>query len=206
MFRNCYASRHLVWGMIRVPFSIAILSMFLSGCFTMGAQNVTGERGDQSLVFGGIDLETIGPNPRQFPARLRFFDVIHVSTQERTRVMVGAEAQTFSVFLLPGHYEVIRLQFNEGPFRAESSVTMRFHIPANQLTYLGTWQLKVDTPRTQRMVRMEVPQINPNWEEVLEADTTLKGKSVVNSFPELTTHQARMYVVAPYPKVPYFYR
>ncbi len=206
MFRNCYASRHLVWGTIRVTFSIAILSMFLSGCFTVGAQNVTGERGDQSLVFGGIDLETIGPNPRQFPARLRFFDVIHVSTKERTRVMVGAEAQTFSVFLLPGHYEVIRLQFNEGPFRAESSVTMRFHIPTNQLTYLGTWQLKVDTPRTQRMVRLEVPQKNPNWEEVFEGDTTLKGKFVVNSFPELTTHQARMYVVAPYPKVPYFYR
>lgn len=172
----------------------------------MGAQNVTGERGDQSLVFGGIALETIGPNPRQFPARLRFFDVINVSTQERTRVMVGAEAQTFSVFLLPGHYEVIRLQFNEGPFRAESSVTMRFHIAANQLTYLGTWQLKVDTPRTQRMVRMEVPQKNPNWEEVFEGDPTLKGKFVVNSFPELTTRQARMYVVAPYPKVPYFYR
>lgn len=180
--------------------------MFLSGCFTVGARNVTGERGDQSLAFGGIDIETIGPNPRQFPARLRFFDVIHVSTQERTRVMVEAEAQTFSVFLIPGHYEVIRLQFNEGPFRAEVSVTMRFHIPANQLTYLGTWQLKVDTPRTQRMVRMEVPEKNPDWEEVFEADPILKGKIVVNSFPELTTHQARMYVVAPIPKVPYFYR
>jgi hypothetical protein len=56
------------------------------------------------------------------------------------------------------------------------------------------------------MVRLEVPQKNPNWEEVFEGDTTLKGKFVVNSFPELTTHQARMYVVAPYPKVPYFYR
>lgn len=206
MFRYCNASRHFVWGSFRAHFLIAILSIFLSSCFTVGAQNVTGEGGDQSLAFGGIDIETIGPNPRQFPTRLRFFDVIHVSTQERTRVMVEAEAQTFSVLLLPGHYEVIRLQFNEGPFRAESSVTMRFRIPANQLTYLGAWQLKVDTPRTQRMVRMEIPQKNPNWEEVFEADTILKGKSVVNSFPELTTHQARMYVVAPVPKVPYFYR
>ncbi|GJL69713.1 MAG: hypothetical protein NPIRA06_23480 [Nitrospirales bacterium] len=180
--------------------------MFLSGCFTVGAENVTGERGDQSLAFGGIDIEIIGPNPRQFPTRLRFFDVIDVSTQERTRVMVEAETQTFSVSLLPGHYEVIRLQFNEGPFRAEVSVTMRFHIPANQLTYLGTWQLKVDTPRTQRMVRMEIPEKNPNWGAVFEADPILKGKFVVNSFPQLSTHKTRLFVVSPIPKVPYFYR
>ncbi len=88
MFPCCYTSRHFVWG---VHFFNVILSMFLSGCFTVGTQHVTGEPGDQSLVFGGIDIETIGPNPRQFPARLRFFDVIHVSTQERTRVMVEAE-------------------------------------------------------------------------------------------------------------------
>ena len=206
MFPYCYTSRRFVWGTLGAPFSIAILSMFLSGCFTVGAQNVTRERGDQSLAFGRIDIETIGPNPRQFPARLRFFDVVHVSTQERTRVMIESEAQTFSVFLIPGHYEVVRLQFNEGPFRAESSVTMRFQISATQLTYLGTWQVKVDTPRTQRMVWMEVSEKSPNWEKAFEAHPILKDKSVVNSFPEFTSHQARMYVVAPIPKVKYFYR
>lgn len=206
MFPYCHTSRRLVWGSLGVPFSLAILSLFLSGCFTAGDQSVTRERGDQSMAFGGIDIETIGPNPRQFPARLRFFDVVNVSTQERTRVMVESEAQTFSVFLMPGHYEVVRLQITEGPFRTESSITMRFHISPNQLTYLGTWQLKVDTPRTQRMVWMEVSEKNSKWEKAFEAHPILKGKSVGNSFPELTVHQARMYVVAPIPKVKYFYR
>lgn len=206
MFPHCYTSRRFLWRALVAPFSIAISSMFLSGCVTVGTQNVIPERGDQSMVFGGIAIETIGPNPRQFPTRLRFFDVVHVSTQERTRVMIQPEAQTFSVALRPGHYEVVRLQITQGPFRTESAITMRFHISDNQLTYLGIWQLKVDTPRTQRMVWIEVSEKNSNWEKAFEGHPILKGKSVVSSFPEFTTHEARMYVVAPYPKAPYFYR
>jgi hypothetical protein len=206
MFLYCYTSRRFLWGALVAPFSIAISSMFLSGCVTVGAQNVISERGDQSMAFGGIVIETIGPNPRQFPARLSFFDVVHDSTQERIRVMIESEAQRFSVLLSPGHYEVVRLQITQGPFRTESSIPMRFHISANQLTYLGTWQLKVDTPRTQRMVWIEVSEKNKNWEKAFEGHPILKDKTVVSSFPEFTTHQARMYVVAPIPKVPYFYR
>jgi len=206
MFRYRYGSIRFV----SVPWSGLVLavicSMFLSACFKPGDQNGTRTSGEQSMAFGVIEVKSIGPNPRQFSTRLRFFDVIHVATQERTRVMVEPDAQIFLISLRPGHYEVIRMQMNAGPFRAEFSITMRFQIRANQLNYLGTWQLNVDTPRTQRMVRMEVTENSPNWEDIFEAHPNLQEQSVVHALPELATHQARMYVVAPMPKVKYFYR
>ena len=49
-------------------------------------------------------------------------------------------------------------------------------------------------------------KVKLNWEEIFEAHPNLQEQSVVHALPELATHQARMYVVAPMPKVKYFYR
>jgi len=164
------------------------------------------DEGESSIVFGIIEVTEIGPNPRQFPARVGFVDVVHARTQKWTRIKINPTSQTFAVSLNPGHYEITRLQISEGPFTAQSYLSGTFNIAASDVTYLGTWQLNVDTPRTQRMMRFDVSEDSLNWDEVFEKYPAMKGKSVVSSFPTLLEKETRMYVVSPNPKLKYFYR
>ncbi|WP_454064478.1 hypothetical protein [Candidatus Nitrospira salsa] len=194
------------WKLWTVPLIIAVYGLLLPSCATVEGQAEMSEEGEPSIVFGRIEVNEIGPNPRQFPARVRFVDVVHVPTQDWTRIKINPTSQTFAVSLSPGRYEMTRLQVTEGPFTAQSYLSGTFNIAANDVTYLGTWQLNVDTPRTQRMITFDVSDGSLNWDEVFENYPAMKGKSVVNAFPKLVENQARLYAVAPNPKLKYFYR
>ncbi len=194
-----------VWGWVVFFFNI-VLGFFLVGCAASLGGNMKDEEGSRSLVFGVVDLHTVGPNPRQFPVQLRFFDVVNTVTQERTRVSVEKHYGAFSVSLVPGQYEIVRIQVNEGPFMAESHVSHSFHIESNEVVYLGKWQLDVDTPRTERMVRMTIVEDRVQWDAIIESDPQLTNQTIVNSFPGPLVGTTRLYAITSNSKIKYFNR
>ncbi len=203
---NAYVFRVLRLCRWTVPALIFICSLSLANCSTLEGEMVTPDRSRQSLAFGEVLINITGPNPRQFPAQLRFFDVVNISSQERTRVSVKKEAGAFSILLEPGQYEIVRMQINEGPFMAESHVSWSFDVKASVVTYLGQWELDVDTPRTQRMVRVKVSQDRSSWDAIVESEPEFASQTVTNSLPEIGNDVTRLYAVAPSPKIKYFYR
>ncbi|MGV7229579.1 MAG: hypothetical protein ACQ9IQ_13060, partial [Nitrospirales bacterium] len=71
---------------------------------------------------------------------------------------------------------------------------------------LGIWQFDVDTPRTQRMLRTEIVHEQPNWEEVSLMDRVPNRKTLEVFLPKLESEEIRLFTVAPYPKISYYYR
>ncbi len=183
-----------------------ILLCLWGGCASIPQNGHLGTTHGQVTGFGLIELQTSGPNPRSFPTHLRFFDVVNTATHERTRVKVGKDKGAFNMTLVPGHYEVVRIQINEGPFMAESHVSRKFHINPDVVTYLGKWEFEVDTPRTQRMVKIKISDDRSDWDVIVEKEPKLKDKTVVNSIPDPLEGETRLYAVAPNPKLKYFYR
>ena len=183
-----------------------VLSIFIVGCAVSPERNMKDERRSRALVFGVVDLHTVGPNPRQFLAQLLFFDVVNTRTQERTRVSVEKQYGAFSVYLDPGQYEVMRIQINEGPFMAESHVSHSFHIESNEVVYLGKWQLDIDTPRTERMVKMTIVEDRAQWGTVMKGGPQLTSQTIVNSFPAPLVGTSRLYAITSNSKIKYFNR
>ncbi len=191
---------------VKSVMGLLTLSFTLVACASVQHNTLLEGQENQVAGFGQVQLSTSGPNPRSFPAQLRFFDVVNIETQERTRVRIGKAEGAFTMSLNPGHYEIIRIQINEGPFMTESQISHTFQIKPNVLTYLGKWELDVDTPRTQRMVRIKISEDRSSWLAIVETEPRLKTKSVVNFLPEPIAGETRLYAVAPNPKVKYFYR
>ena len=195
-----------VWTHWFVSLLMAVCGLELLGCATSGVQGPATFKSEQFLTFGRVEVKDIGPNPRQFLSQLRFFDVVNTETKKRTRILVNKREGAFTASLEPGQYEVVRVQINEGPFMAESHVMRKFQINPDVVTYLGKWEFNVDTPRTQRMVRINISEDRSNWDAIIEDKPKLKTKTVVNSFPEPMAGETRLYAVSPNPKVKYFRR
>ena len=97
---------------------LASLSLvMMTGCVS-GVPDTSPDSTTHELAFGYVQVETKGPHPRIFPAKLRFFLLMNEETGERSRVNIDTESGVFSVRLPAGRYVVDRVQFSEGPFRS----------------------------------------------------------------------------------------
>ena len=182
----------------------------LTGCATWESKELEGGAKSESVVVGVIQVETKGPYFRmhQKEALVRFFDVRNNKTGERTRIHIEPEAEMFVTKLSPGDYELFRIQIGEGPFRSESHVNMGFDVPEEKKTvYLGTWKLRVDPPKTVRMLRWDILSEASDRDLLVALSPDLSDKPVVISLPQPVTTQVRLFAVAPsQPRAKYFYR
>ena len=178
----------------------------MTACVGVAQQDWQWKKGEKPSAFGLIKVRTSGSYSRGYQTQLRFFHLRNLSTGERIRVDVQSAAKAFFLSLAPGDYEVIRVQFNEGPMMMESHVRLQFQVHPNGTTYLGIWQFHVDTPRTQRMLRTEIVHEQPNWEEVFIMHGTPNRKAIEVFLPKLGSEEIRLFTVAPYPKISYYYR
>lgn len=185
---------------------IVTCGVLLTACAGVDKKDLMEDKGAETTAFGLIKVQVSGPTSRGFPTHLRFFHVVNLNTQERIRVDVKSAAKPFVLNLAPGDYEIVRVQFNEGPMRTESHVSLQFQIQPNRTTYLGTWQFDVDTPRTQRMLRMDFVDEQPNREEISMMHPSHKGETMVVSLPESQNDKVRLYIIPPYPKISFYWR
>ena len=191
---------------VRTVFRLASLSFFLlSGCLSVPGSSLQDSR-MRPLAFGSIHVATDGPHPRMFPTMLRFFSLTNEDTGERFRVDVHSDSDVFSLRLAVGNYVVDRVQFNAGPFMAESHVRLNVRVPDGKAVYLGAWEFTVDTPRTIRRVRIRILEGEPEFPKALSADIVSNAMPIETALPEPDTFETRVFQVAPLPKVKYFYR
>jgi len=180
--------------------------VLLTSCVHMHKPELLETKNKNISAFGLIKVRPVGPYSRGYETQLRFFHVLDLQTQERIQVYVRSSAQAFGLSLNPGQYEVTRVRINEGPMSMESHVSLPFEVFPDRTTYLGTWKFDVDCPRTQRMLRMDISDELPRWEEMPQFHQSLKNKNLVASLPKLRTDEVRLYVVPPYPRVNFYYR
>ena len=157
----------------------------------------SGSQDEPAIAFGLIKVRATGLYSRGYQTQLRFFHLLNLETEERIRVDVRSADKAFILALAPGHYEVIRVQINEGPFTMESHAALKFHIRPNKVNYLGTWQFEVDSPRTQRMVRLVILSEPSTRDLALNRNTRLQDQPLLASLPQPTTDEFRLYGVAP---------
>ncbi len=179
------------------------------GCSTLGLDELEQPPSEESIVLGFVQVEASGPFFRmhQDEARVRFFDVRHADTGDWIRVDVKEQAGRFVAKLLPGYYELFRIQIGEGPFRSESLVEMSFEVVAHETNYLGLWRLRVDPPKTVRMLQWEVLAETEHVDPARVLHSILGENPLAVSLLKPETSQNRLFAVAPsQPRSKYFYR
>lgn len=193
-------------GLVSGKIFLASLSLVLvTGCVSAPQETLPDET-THELAFGYVRVDTKGPNPRMYPARLRFFFLMNEETGERSRVNVNTESGVFSVRLRPGRYVVDRVQFSEGPFRVESHVELRFHVPEKKLAYLGSWHIELETPRTIRGVKIRILEGETDFSKKFSAELGLERTPIVMVLPKPETFEARGFMVDGQPNARYFRR
>lgn len=186
-------------------FLISLSLILLMGCVS-AVQETSPDSTAHEMAFGSVQVETKGPHPRIYPAKLRFFLLTNEETGARSRVNVDAESGVFSARLPAGRYVVDRLQFSEGPFRVESHVQLAFHVPEKKPAYLGSWQIELETPRTIRHVRIRIleeeAEFSKKFSAVLGSDRT----PIETVLPKPETFETRGFMVDGQPNARYFRR
>jgi len=194
------------WWTVRV---LMLGWLLVMGCATSALTDGEGETKHGFVVVGFIHVEPKGPYFRrhQTEAQVRFFDVKNAETGKLTRISMTETAKKFVTRLPSGHYQVLRIQIGEGPFRSESYTDMNFDVFPDKTNYLGIWRLRVDAPKTVRMLQLDVFSEVPDWEQLLLLHPELGEKALMVSTPQPGTNQNRLFAVAPsQPRAKYFYR
>ena len=185
---------------------VVVCGVLITGCVGVAQKDWQWKKGEEPTAFGLIKVRTTGSYSRGYQTQLRFFHLLNLGRGERLRIDVQSAAKAFFLTLAPGDYEVVRVQFNEGPMMMESHVSLQFQVRPKGMTYLGIWQFDVDTPRTQRMLRTEITNEEPNWGEIHMMHRVLNRKTMEVFLPKLGSEEIRLFTVAPYPKISYYYR
>ncbi len=200
-------------GLLRIDWVAAaflmVLCLSVGGCSTLRLNDSEKSTSGETIVLGVIQVEPSGPYFRmhQTEAFVRFFDVRNTSTGERTRVQVIEKAEKFVTKLSPGHYELFRIQIGEGPFRSEAQVNMTFDVVPDKANYLGVWRLRVDPPKTVRMLQWEVLAEIQDLDPFQVLGPVLGENPLEVSLLKPVNNQHRLFAVAPsQPRAKYFYR
>lgn len=151
-----------------------------------------------------------GERSRKFPPAIRSLELLNRDTNERFLVQTESDDSRFMVSLPPGEYELNRVQITEGPFMSMAQLHARFSIRDAPITYLGTWRFGIDSPKYGRMVAVSIVEDADERTEALHAlehtYPEMTDASVSTALPEPSEQQVRLYEVAPYPRVPRYFR
>ncbi len=191
---------------LKTGWMVVTCGVLMTACVGVAQKDWQWMKGEEPTAFGLIKVRPTGSYSRGYQTQLRFFHLLNLGTGERLRVDVQSAAKAFILNLAPGDYEVVRVQFNEGPMMMESHFSLQFQVRPNVMTYLGIWQFDVDTPRTQRMLRTEIFHEQPNWDEIPMMHRAPNRKTMEVFLAKLGSEETRLYTVAPYPKISYYYR
>ncbi len=178
----------------------------MTACVGLPKKALSEAMGQETTAVGLIKVRPSGEYSRGYETQLRFFHLLNIDTRERFRVDIQSVGKAVFLALDPGAYEVIRVQINEGPMMMESHVSLKFQVRPNKTTYLGTWQFDVDTPRTQRMLRMEITHEKPMGDEFSTLHQYRMLDNMVVSPADPQGKEVRLFTVAPLPKISYYYR
>jgi hypothetical protein len=187
---------------------IGVLVMcMMAGCVTTMPAHPEMVSGDGAVVIGRAMTVLLGPTTRWSTPELRFFEVINTDTHARFRVDVNSDDAWFVLPLPTGRYEVSRVQISEGAFLAMAGIQPGFRVVDDQVTYIGTWRIGVESPQYDRtMLLSAVADDEQSVREALAPYPALDGRPIATELLSPSTIEARLYEVPPYPRVWWFRR
>ena len=190
--------------------SLGALCLILPGCATELPVTVAQPDVSRTLVVGRVVTNITGESQRIYAPELRSFEVINMENQERFKVDVESADEYFSLSIPPGHYELSRVQISEGPFLSMAQLSASFVLKPDVMTFLGTWQFGVDSPKYGRQVVVSMSYDEQDQERarrfVKDTYPTFHARSPVMLVPEPSHEEARLYEVMPYPRVVGYFR
>ena len=189
----------------------ALLGGNLAGC-AIDADTVLPpkEESPSVLLLGRAVTVLTGDRARKFGPTLREIELIEQRHGTRYRITVGGADTLFAVFLPPGRYDVNRVQINEGPFLSVAQTPLSIALNEGPLVFSGTWRFGVDSPKYGREVLLSVSTDEESrtllQDKVRAEYPTLADSPLITVLPVPTEMQARLFEVAPYPRVPRYFR
>ncbi|MDF0643164.1 MAG: hypothetical protein P0111_03985 [Nitrospira sp.] len=151
-----------------------------------------------------------GERGRKYPPAIRSLELLNRDTNERFLVETESDDSRFMVSLPPGKYELNRVHITEGPFMSMAQLNAQFSISDTPITYLGTWRFGIDSPKYGRMVAVSIIEDDDERADAVRALEHLypdmTDASIVTILPEPSEQQVRLYEVAPYPRIPRYFR
>ncbi|MFO0699212.1 MAG: hypothetical protein U0236_08290 [Nitrospira sp.] len=201
---NMKANRLLRVGLI------GVLSLSVAGCMTKLPSLAHQDQVTGSLVVGRILTVLTGERTRRYGPQIRFLELEDQDSSKRFHVEIESPDQRFAISLPPGKYQLTRVQISEGPFMSMADLSMAFSVDAGAVTYVGTWRFEVDSPRYGRMVAVTVVVDQAESARVrdflAEQYPKLNGRSMIETLPQPTMTNVRLYEVMPYPRYPTYFR
>lgn len=182
----------------------------LLGCAKMVPHEPEHSVGSLPVIVGHVRALITGDRSRKFDPEVRWFELVNRDTSERIVVEVQAKACWFIVPLPVGQYELTRVQINEGAFLSMADMGLMFDVPDGLVTYVGAWRFGVQSPQYGRMVIVSVAHDQTDQivveQELLREYPAWQGVPVVTSLPSPLAVEARLYEVAPYPRMHKYFR
>jgi hypothetical protein len=182
----------------------------LWGCVTQLPALIPPHKVTENLVVGRVVTVLTGDRSRRYSPAVRSFELEEQASHQRFQVEINSHDRYFVLNLPLGQYRLTRVQIAEGPFMSMADVSMTFSVDATVMTYVGTWRFGVDSPRYGRMI---VASLFADQVERAQARDflhdqypMLKESSMVETLPQPTQIEARLYEIMPYPRYPRSFR
>lgn len=186
--------------------TLALLGGSLAGC-AIGPET---EQGPMVLLTGRVVAVLTGDRARKFEPALRSIELGDQRNGTRHRIAVGGDDTSFAVLLPLGQYDVNRVQISEGPFLSVAVPAVSIVLNEGPIVFSGTWRFGVDSPKYGRMVRFSAladeAALTLTRQKVETDYPALASSPVVTALPVPTQAQARLFEVAPYPRIPQYFR
>ncbi|MEW6542606.1 MAG: hypothetical protein AB1411_03245 [Nitrospirota bacterium] len=187
----------------------ALECLLAAGCATT-APSPDSQIPHASVVFGRTVTVLTAPSTRRYEPKVRFFELVNRTTQERYKVEVQSQDKVFAIELPAGDYVLSRVQISEGPFLSMADLDAAFQVESDRVLYLGTWRFGVDGPRYGRMLVVSAVQNQEDQEEaerqIFVRYPELAGQPIASLLPAPVAAEVRLYEVMPYPYYPRYYR
>lgn len=186
------------------------LILSVAGCATELPSLVHQDQVTGNLVVGRVFTVLTGERSRRYMPQVRFLELENQDSLKRFQVEIESPDQRFAVSLPPGRYQLTRVQIREGPFMSMADLSMALSVDAGAITYVGTWRFGVDSPRYGRMVTVSVVADQAETAGVrdfLDDQYPIFDKrSMVETLPQPSQMEARLYEVMPYPRYSRYFR
>jgi hypothetical protein len=190
--------------------AVIVLVVGFSACVTRVPGLPESDEVSGPLVVGRTVTVLTGERGRMYEPKLRFFEVENQDTNQRFNVDVDAQDHYFALSFPPGKYRINRVQISEGPFMSMADLSSTFSVGTERLTYVGTWRIGVGSTGYGRMVRVSMvltPEEAVQTRDFLRDQyPEIEAQSMVDTLPQPSQVETRLYEVMPYPRYPRYFR
>ena len=189
---------------------LVALTLSASSCAVELPARVPQDQITGNLVVGRVLTVSSGERARRYAPELRFFELEAQGTSQRYQIDVRSADRFFAIDLPVGHYQLTRIRISEGPFMSMADVGMMFSVGSGTITHVGRWRFEIGSTQYGRMLVVSTNTDEEETTRVLEFLTrqysSIIVRSVVESVPQPSRVEARLYEVMPYPRYPRYFR